>query len=279
MVEFRKLSKVKLEKILQELVTFFYKKAKINISVENAMELKEYKTFHKDVAKALDKQIKPYMKEKRIKDIISTLKKVDRRDVALTIATSFIIFKLAFDGEEDAIKDFLKWATVIGGTDALTRLGISDTSFTGDSDEVIKIIDDRLDFFTKQIDQTTMEWLAMNIELGINQDLSASEIAQMIGEGKDDLITRRSAIIAETELVSIVGETVLLVFKNNGVKQVRWITVGDERTCQICMGNEGDGWIKISESFSSGVETTPAHILCRCYLEPKTTNKDKVWRG
>lgn len=46
-----------------------------------------------------------------------------------------------------------------------------------------------------------------------------------------------------------------------------WLTVGDERTCEDCSGNEGEGWIALEDSFGDGSEGPPSHPACRCVLE------------
>lgn len=279
MVEFQKLSIAKLEKIRQELVTFFYKKAKVNIAVEDSINKRKYKTFRNNVKKTLKKQITPYTKQGRIDEIVSSIQKFDKRDLVLIIATSFIVFESAFPGEDDGIKEFLEWAVVIGALDALSKLGILSPSFDSSGDETQKIIDDRFSFLTGQLDQTTMSWIARNIEIGIKQEMSSVEIAQMISENMGDEIDRRSNMIAETELVNMIGAITILIFSKNGISRVRWITVGDERTCSICMGNEGDSWIPVGDAFSSGAFYPPAHISCRCFLEPQTKIEGKIWRG
>lgn len=279
MVEFQKLSIAKLEKIRQELIVFFYKKAKVNIAVEDSINKRKYKSFRNNVKKTLKKQITPYTKQKRIDEIVSGIQKFKKRDLILIIAASFLVFESAFPGEEDGIKEFLQWAVVIGALDALSKLGILSPSFDSSGDETQQIIDDRFSFLTGQLDQTTMSWIARNIEIGIKQEMSSAEIAQMISENMGSEIDRRSNMIAETELVNMLGAITILIFSKNGISRVKWITVGDERTCSICMGNEGDGWIPVGDSFSSGASHPPAHISCRCYLEPQTKIDGKIWRG
>lgn len=279
MVEFRTLSKVKLERILQELIHFFYKKANVNIAVENAITKPKYKKFGSDVKKTLAKQINPYTDKKRIEEIITQVQKVEKRDIALAVATTFVVFQTAFPSKAKGIKAFLKWSAVIGALDALNKLGVSSPSFDPDGDETKKIINDRYEFFTKQIDNTTIAWIARNIELGIEQDMSSDEISEMISENMEETIDRRSDIIAEAELVAMIGLLTLLTFKKNGVEMVRWVVTPDEITCEICLGNEADGWIPLGEAFSSGHTTTPSHLRCRCFLEPKTKIDGRIWRG
>ncbi len=45
-----------------------------------------------------------------------------------------------------------------------------------------------------------------------------------------------------------------------------WLTVGDDRVSEICLGNEAAGWIPMDEDFPSGDEKPLAHPACRCDL-------------
>ncbi len=46
-----------------------------------------------------------------------------------------------------------------------------------------------------------------------------------------------------------------------------WGVSGDERTCEVCEGNGGDGPVKLEDAFSSGDLMPPAHPACRCWAE------------
>jgi hypothetical protein len=46
--------------------------------------------------------------------------------------------------------------------------------------------------------------------------------------------------------------------------QKRWLTVGDERTCNVCNGNAQAGWIAAASLFPSSHVHAPGHPACRC---------------
>ena len=48
-----------------------------------------------------------------------------------------------------------------------------------------------------------------------------------------------------------------------GVQRKEWLT-SHSNVCPICADNESEGLIKIKQSFSSGDDTTPAHVQCLC---------------
>jgi len=45
-----------------------------------------------------------------------------------------------------------------------------------------------------------------------------------------------------------------------------WLTVGDDRVCELCAGNEAVGWIPVDDAFPSGHMHPLAHNCCRCCL-------------
>lgn len=46
--------------------------------------------------------------------------------------------------------------------------------------------------------------------------------------------------------------------------QKRWLAVGDERTDEVCAGNDAAGWIDLEADFPSGSSEPPEHPACRC---------------
>lgn len=61
--------------------------------------------------------------------------------------------------------------------------------------------------------------------------------------------------------VSVVDSATLKGFRDMGVKKVRWIAVGDDRTCSDC-DDKNNKIYKLSEV------PDKTHYQCRCYLEP-----------
>lgn len=61
--------------------------------------------------------------------------------------------------------------------------------------------------------------------------------------------------------IEVVDEATIQAYKDAGVKRVRWVAVGDERTCTEC----GSRHNKIYD-----IRKVPAktHYGCRCHLEP-----------
>lgn len=81
-------------------------------------------------------------------------------------------------------------------------------------------------------------------------------------------VISRAELIAVTEMgeaYEVGRETVLDKFKKAGLKTEKyWITVGDERVCEVCAPNGSAGWVSGKESFPSGHDRPLGHPACRC---------------
>ena len=59
-----------------------------------------------------------------------------------------------------------------------------------------------------------------------------------------------------------------------------WGESGDERVCEVCIGNAGEGALPLESSFGSGDLMPPAHPACHCwaetYLDPAATVPEGV---
>lgn len=271
------LSKDKLRKIHREISDFFYKSGR-NIAIDKALDADEYKKFEKNVESALDKQIS-FFDEDKIDEVLSRTQKADLQ-TELAIATAgFIVFTDALSGGQKTLLLYLLWASNRGGSDALNKMNASDITFNAKSDALLGKIDNRLSFAVDQVDKTTLAWLGSIISENAKEGYIAREISQIIKNNKNEYIRKRAGLIAETELITMFNISQLETFKKNGAKQKAWITTPDERTCQVCLGNESDGYIDIDAAFSSGNVAPQAHIRCRCYLMTKESVSGSVWRG
>jgi len=72
----------------------------------------------------------------------------------------------------------------------------------------------------------------------------------------------RAMLTARTETAIAHGQGSRDAAVGSGRNEKMWISQG--ATCEICEGNEGDDWIDIDETFSSGDDTIPAHPNCEC---------------
>lgn len=61
----------------------------------------------------------------------------------------------------------------------------------------------------------------------------------------------------------VTHETLIQVFKDNGVKRVRWVTSPDDRRCKHCASRHG-------KIYPVDKIPTKPHIHCRCWVEEVT---------
>lgn len=95
----------------------------------------------------------------------------------------------------------------------------------------------------------------------------------------------RSYLISNTEFGYGLGTARHNVYDRSGVEEHRWITVGDDRVRSLHLTNEGDGWIPISQEFSSGAlhpGDGPSPYNCRCAEEANLSDPNLIldpWQG
>jgi len=76
--------------------------------------------------------------------------------------------------------------------------------------------------------------------------------------------SKRAKNIARTETVKIANLGSIKRYKDNGVKEYIWIAAISDRTCEECMGLDGNVY-NVGEG-----KLPPAHVACRCSTIPKT---------
>lgn len=111
----------------------------------------------------------------------------------------------------------------------------------------------------KVFQEAYSEWIASGAPL---QDL-IDELAPMFGGV-------RAEMIAVTEVTRLFAEGNILGWAESGVvwgKQ--WMTSEDELVCPICapLGDEEPVQL-LSSGFGTGMSSPPAHVRCRCWLQP-----------
>lgn len=109
------------------------------------------------------------------------------------------------------------------------------------------------------IDETTRTRIANSIKTSIR-----------LGEAQEEAVARledviadpaRAEMIAYTETVRAYAEGRNAYAQSSGAVAKNWTTNG---ATDFCVTNEGDDWIPLDQSFSSGAMLVPGHPLCRC---------------
>jgi len=107
--------------------------------------------------------------------------------------------------------------------------------------------------------------IASGIEEGLTADaVSAGIEAVIFGDARAALIAGAEASRANSAGIAI-GTQLLGTLGYNARKA--WETEGDSKVCaDICQMNEMDGYIPMTEHFTSGDLFTPGHPRCRCSI-------------
>lgn len=180
--------------------------------------------------------------------------------------------------EIDTRKDFIKALTgpmsissSLGGQTLAVQLGIK-LSFDPVDPATHAYLQEHAAEAVRGIDDTTRARLNIIVEKGYGEGKTYQQIARDL---KQDFAQyslpgggERAKLIAVTEIGNAHEAT-----KENMVRQIAgagfsmekfWLTLKDEKVCDICRMNMADGWIPIDQPHSSGHMRSKAHPGCRC---------------
>ena len=126
------------------------------------------------------------------------------------------------------------------------------------------------------INATTREGLrtllTQAMEKGWSYDKTAKAIKEQFdgfaGKRPQQHIRSRAHLVATTEAGDAYARGNLMVGQELAAAglemEKRWLTVGDNRVSDLCLGNEAAGWIPIADQFPSGHDCPLGHPACRC---------------
>jgi len=81
-------------------------------------------------------------------------------------------------------------------------------------------------------------------------------------------LASRAELIARTETANALSQSSLDSMKDMGINGKEWVTAGDDKVSDECLGNEAEGVIPVNQAFSGGVMAPPQHPDCRCTIAP-----------
>jgi len=147
-----------------------------------------------------------------------------------------------------------------------SKLGLS-LNFDLVNQDVLRFSAIYNDEWWNQLEQKTRtglrEALQANIASGAGQRQLVKDITPLFG--KD-----RAKLIASTETTRMYAEGNMIAYRSDpAVEGAEWMTVGDERICDICLAYEGAG----AFDKNAAHEYPPAHPRCRCWLAPVVDGK------
>lgn len=120
----------------------------------------------------------------------------------------------------------------------------------------------------KGIDEETKKRLAHTISQGIETKRGVPGLARDIRGTFSDMSKHRSELIARTETANALSQASLDTMEDMGIDGKEWVTAGDDRVSEECLGNEAEGVIPTKQPFSGGVDAPPQHPDCRCTIAP-----------
>ena len=124
------------------------------------------------------------------------------------------------------------------------------------------------------INNTTREGLRTLLTQAMKNGWSYDKTAKAIREQFDGFagkrpqqhIRSRAHLVATTEAGDAYARGNLMVGQELAAAglemEKRWLTVGDARVSDLCLGNEAAGWIPIADSFPSGHDCPLGHPAC-----------------
>lgn len=117
----------------------------------------------------------------------------------------------------------------------------------------------------KGINNTTQAFLQKAIPAWMESGAPLDELVQTLAPIFGPV---RAEMIAVTEVTRAYAEGNLAVWKESGVVTAkRWMTANDELVCPICEPLNGMV-VELDESGFGDLAAPPAHVRCRCWLQP-----------
>ena len=132
------------------------------------------------------------------------------------------------------------------------------------------------------LDNTTAEWIANQMQMGFDEELSPLEIGARMSDLSEQWSRDRAENIAVTEAAKASTYVENQATKRYGITTHKWHTSLDEKVCPICIPLEGEE-VAVGANFSAGVDGPPAHNVCRCFMDDVVpegwTVPEDPWNG
>lgn len=109
----------------------------------------------------------------------------------------------------------------------------------------------------------TKQRLRSAIADAIDSGGTADEIVAAIEDTMEDFSTKRAELVAQNEVATAYSWARHQIADDAGLNEKRWVPESGN-PCQICIDNEDQDWIDITEAFESGDQFPIAHVNCLC---------------
>ena len=125
--------------------------------------------------------------------------------------------------------------------------------------------DNSLSKLTGELDDTSVERLQDALATAWDAGGDYDAMVKAVTDTFEDFSTTRAGLIAQTEGNDAYNEGREATARQMGFDEKSWETESGD-PCPVCIDNEGDGWIGIDNTFSSGDAAPTAHPNCMCTL-------------
>lgn len=210
------------------------------------------KGFLPNWGKAFEKQLNEFLKNIKKKKTVEDISKKDLPKIESFYSFNTLkrdLMKFANKGYNEFIKETKKQPNAFKLPDL-----------------IVKAIDLRVEALLKgnelfkSVDEETSNQI-LNI---IKEAESVSEAVSFITDTFSSFTKARAKLIAETEVADAVENSRFLMYKDEGYKWKKWLTVADEDVRATHQDNEDEGIIAINKKFSNGNDRAGQEPRCRC---------------
>ena len=116
---------------------------------------------------------------------------------------------------------------------------------------------------TGDFSETTKLRLRNAIAAAVDAGGDADDIVGAIKDTMDEFSDQRAELVAQNEVASAYSWGRHQIADEAGLTQKAWIPESGA-PCLICIANEAEGWIDITDAFLSGDQFPLAHVNCLC---------------
>jgi hypothetical protein len=186
-----------------------------------------------------------------------------KRFASSLVPTSLQPLRFPITDDEDSDYQAAITAAVKGGAAVLAKELESDAELSEDTaGDYLRT--NSLEKLTGGFTDETLDRLRNSLADAWDKGGSFNDMTAAIQDTFDDFSDSRAEMIAQTEGNDAYNEGRSALAEEAGMEEKSWETEDDP--CDICIGNEGDGWIDIDDNFSSGDDAPTAHPNCQCSL-------------
>lgn len=249
------------------------KKSRQNIVLDEIENLKEFSLTKFEIQKYLLSTVKNFLNLNEIEKLFTMTRKADVNPQIQYYIETELNRTQPSQRFITIIVRFLGLSEVIAGQDAVDTIGVNIKYSLRNTEFIRRNVNNLI----PPINQTTAKELSKKLEEAKAGFLTIEETLDFLNEYMRIRAEQRAGVIAQNESSVIANATQFDVYNKSGVVELKWVTSRDERVCPICKPLDGKV-VNINAGFGN-VRYPPAHINCRCFVEPVERKEVPIWTG